>query len=121
MHGILGEGGGVLTSQESRWHWREFEWAIMGSPRWPVASVFFNLLMRRDSVAMIGLVARGLGGFGSSSEARWHWGESEWAMMVSLSWPGASVFFSFAKRRDSVAMIGLKAGVATRASVGGAV
>ena len=50
----------------------------------------FNSTQRRDSPAMIGSVARG---FGTSEEARWHWGEVEWAMMGRPSWPEASVFF----------------------------
>ena len=67
-------GRGVCTSQEARWHCREFEWAMMGRPSWPGASEFFNSTTRSDSLEMIGSVARG---FGTSQEARRNWGVAE--------------------------------------------
>ena len=78
----------------------------MGRPRCPVALVFFNLATRKDSLAMIGSVTRGLGGFGTSEEVCWHWGEAERVMMGRLSSPGVSLLFNVTTRKDSPAMIG---------------
>ena len=47
VHDILG-GVCVRTSQEAHRHLREVQWDMMGRLRWPGASIFFNLVTRRE-------------------------------------------------------------------------